>query len=487
MVHLAACRFATSSLDRLAARGSATFRSGIDSLARLPSHVSLAPLRAARDRVQPALRRTFADAYAHDERRIILVFVLPFLLLATAVVVHQSASTLFAYVNLTATETPDTEIASVRPNAAKASLAPAAQLAPSTAHTALPRAVPPSATPLATVADAPDTGVSEWTSVPQLDHAAAAPDSETRELAVADTLDTLKEPASSVGTVGPQSVALAAKPQTAIASLRPGSIGRRAVRPLPFTPRSVPAFEADENGRPIFPGLCTVAEAEHRPLLVTGAVETPTGGPVATRAAADFGTRLARAAEAQTASFVIYDDAYRSIAYPMGDVHRMFGVCTDLIVRAYRALGIDLQSLVHRARSGRGDRNIDHRRTEVLRRFFAAHGESLPVSSFAEDYRPGDIVTYHRPQNSGSRSHIAIVSSQIAASGRPMIVHNRGWGPQIEDALFVDRITGHYRYRGPDPARRTVEEGPRLGLPAPEASAPIPANDTATAIPISLP
>jgi hypothetical protein len=162
-----------------------------------------------------------------------------------------------------------------------------------------------------------------------------------------------------------------------------------------------------------------------------------------------FGVELAKAAEAQADGFVIYNDKYRSISYPMGDVPSLFGVCTDVVVRAYRALGLDLQTLVHEARSGSGDRNIDHRRTEVLRRFFAARGENLPITAFAEDYLPGDIVTYYRPQNRRNRSHIAVVSTVVAPSGRPMIIHNRGWGPQLEDALFVDQITGHYRYYGP--------------------------------------
>jgi uncharacterized protein YijF (DUF1287 family) len=159
-----------------------------------------------------------------------------------------------------------------------------------------------------------------------------------------------------------------------------------------------------------------------------------------------FGDRLAEAARAQLGEFVIYNDAYRRIAFPMGDVPPLFGVCTDVVIRAYRALGIDLQELVAKTRVGSGDTNIDHRRTETLRRFFASRGQSLPITTFPEDYQPGDIVTYYRPQNRHSRSHIAIVSDQIAPSGHPMIVHNRGWGPQMEDALFVDQITGHYRF-----------------------------------------
>lgn len=161
-----------------------------------------------------------------------------------------------------------------------------------------------------------------------------------------------------------------------------------------------------------------------------------------------FGRELAAAAKSQTREFVVYNDKYRRIAYPMGDVPSFYGVCTDVIIRAYRALGIDLQALVQTTRTGSGDPNIDHRRVDTLRRFFAAHGQSLPVTDFAENYRPGDVVSYWRPQNRHSRTHIAIVANEIGPSGRPMIIHNRGWGPQIEDGLFVDQITGHYRFTG---------------------------------------
>lgn len=161
-----------------------------------------------------------------------------------------------------------------------------------------------------------------------------------------------------------------------------------------------------------------------------------------------FGLALAAAARAQTREFVIYNDKYRRIAYPMGDVSSFYGVCTDVLVRAYRALGIDLQELVQTTRMGSGDPNIDHRRVDTLRRFFSTHGLSLPITDFAENFQPGDIVSYWRPQNRHSRTHIAIVADQVGPSGRPMIVHNRGWGPQIEDGLFVDRITGHYRFTG---------------------------------------
>jgi uncharacterized protein YijF (DUF1287 family) len=170
----------------------------------------------------------------------------------------------------------------------------------------------------------------------------------------------------------------------------------------------------------------------------------------------DFGLLLAAAARSQLGDLVIYTARYQRIGYPRGDVGSLHGACTDVVIRAYRALGIDLQELVHRARVGTGDRNIDHRRTETLRRFFARHGQSLPITNFPEDYRPGDIVTYYRPFSRVSRSHIAIVSDVLAPTGRPMIVHNRGWGPQLEDALFVDRITGHYRFTGSATDRKPV-------------------------------
>jgi uncharacterized protein YijF (DUF1287 family) len=164
--------------------------------------------------------------------------------------------------------------------------------------------------------------------------------------------------------------------------------------------------------------------------------------------AESFGLALAAAARNQLKDFVIYNDRYTRLRYPMGDVHPMYGVCTDVIIRAYRALGLDLQELVQKTKSGSGDPNIDHRRVDTLRKFFSRFGESLPISTFAEDYKAGDIVTYWRPQNRHSRTHIAIVSDMTGPSGRPLIIHNRGWGPQQEDGLFVDEITGHYRFSG---------------------------------------
>jgi hypothetical protein len=185
---------------------------------------------------------------------------------------------------------------------------------------------------------------------------------------------------------------------------------------------------------------CVAPSSEEKPQQST---------PVAARSPAAFGRMLAAAARAQTNDFVVYSDKYRQIAFPMGDVPPLYGVCTDVVVRAYRALGIDLQVLVHKSGLGTGDTSIDHRRTKTLRRFFERNGVSLPVSDFVEDFQPGDIVTYYRSSGRTSQSHIAIVADVIALSGRPMIVHNRGWGPQLEDALFAIRMTGHFRFRPP--------------------------------------
>ncbi len=236
---------------------------------------------------------------------------------------------------------------------------------------------------------------------------------------------------------------------------------------LPLSEAVARDVAADDGGAP-----ARVCVAQPKPPATTPMSSAAT----ATADAAEFGPKLAAVARAQADGFVIYNDKYRRISYPMGDVAPLFGVCTDVVIRAYRAMGLDLQLLVHLARVGSGDTSIDHRRTEVLRRYFATYGETLPISQFAEDYLPGDIVTYYRPQNRRSSAHIAVVSDVIAPSGRPMIVHNRGWGPQLEDALFVDQITGHYRYAGeklPEGAKREwAQDQPNNGeLPADSARA----------------
>lgn len=419
------------------------------SLARTAAATELGPkLRRLR-----AEARTLALPYSRDEREALALLFLPFLMVASAIAVHQSARALQSY--LTAIALPEHEIAPVRPRIAAD--VPFRAMPPSTAVPATPQGET-----LTALRVAPEP------------RAVAIPGLALEATPVADTARTVAAPdslpteAPDPTTLAPATSSTAAAPgtETKLALLAPADGMRHAAHPL--SPAPIETFEADESGKPIRPGICAIDET---PRTLAPPVVASWSAPAAGRE--DFGLRLAQAAESQVGGFVIYNDAYRSMSYPMGDVHSLFGVCTDVIVRAYRALGLDLQALVHQARSGTGDTNIDQRRTEVLRRFFAAHGESLPVTSFPEDYRPGDIVTYYRPQNRRTRAHIAIVSSVVAPSGRPMIVHNRGWGPQLEDALFVDAITGHYRYRGPAPTRNAAAQG--VGVQAiREASGPAP-------------
>lgn len=240
--------------------------------------------------------------------------------------------------------------------------------------------------------------------------------------------------ASSVAAVPADTVASAA-PAPSLAAVPPTEMIAVLSMPPARAPDSVAIAARETDFLPRM-RACTVGEI---------AAFKPGEAPVEASA---FGVALALAAEAQINDFVVYNDDYYNLRYPGGDVPALYGVCSDVVIRAYRALGVDLQRLVHEARVGSGDTSIDHRRTETLRRFFARHGTKLPVTDFADDYRPGDIVSYERPQNRGAQVHIAIVSNQMGPSGHLMIVHNRGWGPQIEDALFVDHITGHYRMTG---------------------------------------
>lgn len=223
------------------------------------------------------------------------------------------------------------------------------------------------------------------------------------------------------------------------------------------------AVAAPETIEPASPDMSIVAQLV--PVERVGrCVAPPRPGPaqaagyssVAPVSSAAFGLQLAAVARAQTEDLVVYTDRYRDIGFPMGDVPSFYGVCTDVVIRAYRALGIDLQVLVHKAHIGTGDPSIDHRRTQTLRRFFQRHATSLPVTDFVEEYQPGDIVTYHRPDGRGSQAHIAVVADVLAPSGRPMIVHNRGWGPQLEDALFANQMTGHYRFSSGPPAQEAL-------------------------------
>ncbi|MFK7898244.1 MAG: DUF1287 domain-containing protein [Myxococcota bacterium] len=172
-----------------------------------------------------------------------------------------------------------------------------------------------------------------------------------------------------------------------------------------------------------------------------------------------FSERLAAAALERTRHAVTYDGQYRALRYPGGDVPASTGVCTDVVIRSYRALGIDLQKEVHEdmrahfsaypANWGlsRPDSNIDHRRVPNLQTFFARKGQALLLSHDPldpSDYLPGDLVTW---RVSGSLPHIGIIAEARSTDGeRPLVVHNIGSGPKREDMLFDYPITGHYRY-----------------------------------------
>ena len=173
-----------------------------------------------------------------------------------------------------------------------------------------------------------------------------------------------------------------------------------------------------------------------------------------------FAEALAQAALARTMHRVRYDGRYIKIAYPMGDVPQEIGVCTDVVIRSYRELGVDLQQAVHedikqhfnqypsRKRWGlrKPDTNIDHRRVYNLQAFFERKGESLPISDDPRDYKPGDLVTW---QVSPKLPHIGVVLDLVSKEdeARHLIAHNIGAGPVIDDILFDYKITGHYRYQ----------------------------------------
>jgi len=172
-----------------------------------------------------------------------------------------------------------------------------------------------------------------------------------------------------------------------------------------------------------------------------------------------WAAKLISAAESQIGVTLVYDPAYVGLGFPNGDVPRERGVCTDVIVRAYRdAFGFDLQREVNtdmKAHFSRypkiwglkgPDRNIDHRRVPNLQTFFERRDAALPVSDRAGDYVPGDhLVSQMLP---GNLPHIAIVTHRRSADGeRPMLVHNIGAGTRLEDRLFDFEITGRYRFR----------------------------------------
>lgn len=169
-----------------------------------------------------------------------------------------------------------------------------------------------------------------------------------------------------------------------------------------------------------------------------------------------FSEKLSVAAIELTTQEVVYDPSYFSIAYPNGDVPSNKGVCTDVVIRAYRKLGTDLQKEVHEDMKANfskypknwglssTDKNIDHRRVPNLMVFFSRHGMVKPMTNISSDYVPGDIVCWNL---GGGTNHIGLVVNKKSIDGRRyLIVHNIGGGQVLADCLFDFEIIGHYSY-----------------------------------------
>lgn len=165
---------------------------------------------------------------------------------------------------------------------------------------------------------------------------------------------------------------------------------------------------------------------------------------------------LVSAAQDRLKHNVRYTGSYVKLDYPGGDVPANTGVCTDVIIRSYRAAyGFDFQKAVHEDMKAnfssypknwgltRTDRNIDHRRVPNLETYLKRQRTSLGISKNASDFKPGDIVSWRL---GGSLPHIGIVSDRKAADGTPLIIHNVGAGPQEENVLFAYKLNGHFRF-----------------------------------------
>lgn len=175
------------------------------------------------------------------------------------------------------------------------------------------------------------------------------------------------------------------------------------------------------------------------------------------KAQTNFYNQLADSAFLLTKQYVQYDPTYFQLSYPNGDVPKNKGVCTDVVIRSYRKLGIDLQKEVHEdiisnfniypKKWGlrRPDKNIDHRRVPNLMTFFERFGNVKKITNNGYDYKPGDIVCWDLGKG---LTHIGIVSRIKSSDGlRYQIVHNIGSGQVLEDCLFDYKIIGHFTYK----------------------------------------
>ena len=165
---------------------------------------------------------------------------------------------------------------------------------------------------------------------------------------------------------------------------------------------------------------------------------------------------ISKAAIELTKQEVKYDGSYYSIPYPNGDVPNGLGVCTDVVIRTYRSLGLDLQKEIHEDMKNnfdkypkiwglkKPDKNIDHRRVPNQMTYFERQGSSLTITNKSENYLPGDVVAWDL---GGGTTHIGVVVNKKSLfSDNYMIVHNIGAGQNIDDCLFDFKIIGHYRF-----------------------------------------
>jgi uncharacterized protein YijF (DUF1287 family) len=189
----------------------------------------------------------------------------------------------------------------------------------------------------------------------------------------------------------------------------------------------------------------------------TGLFSTASAKPKLTEITSDEIRRLLESAVEQTALTKSYDPEYIVIAYPNGDVPIESGVCTDVVIRAFRKSGVDLQKEVHEDMATNfsfypkkwnlksPDTNIDHRRVPNLQTFFTRRGKSLPITNKGADYKPGDVVAWDL--DGRGMTHIGLVSNIYNESTkRNLIIHNIGGGAKAEDKIFDWKIIGHYRY-----------------------------------------
>lgn len=185
-------------------------------------------------------------------------------------------------------------------------------------------------------------------------------------------------------------------------------------------------------------------------LICAGAVTACSQAPVRIHPTA---AKILEGAKRQLAKPAKYSGAYHKIPYPGGDVPADRGACTDVIIRAFRHAGLDLQKLIHEDAArvsyprigSKRDRNIDHRRVPNQRRWLERHGQTLPIGTTSRDratWKPGDIVVW---KLSSGLDHIGIISDRNGPSGFPLVIHNI-WQTAEEDVLTTYKIVGHFRY-----------------------------------------